>query len=70
MNLTHEKFLCILAGVFLQFIAFKYPDVLGEANVEAANALHATDIGSEIPDVLVSLMASDELLCTGVFLYE
>ena len=49
MNLTHEKLLCILTGVFLKLIAFKNPDVLGEANVEAANALHATHIGGEIP---------------------
>lgn len=44
MNLTHEKLLCILAGVFLKIIVFENPDVLGEANVEAANALHATDV--------------------------
>jgi len=44
--------------------------VLGEANVEATYALHATDIGSEVPDVLVTLMTSDEFLSTGIFLYE
>ena len=69
-NLTHEKFICILAGVFLQLIAFENPDVFGKTDIEATNAFHAADVGGEIPDVLVSLMASDELLRTGIFLYE
>ena len=70
MNLTHEKFLRIFIGVFFKLIAFENPDVFGKADIEAANAFHAADIGSEIPDVLVSLMASNELLRTGIFLYE
>ena len=70
MNLTHEKFICILAGVFLKLIAFENPDVFSKAYVEATNAFHTADVGSEIPDILVSLMASDEFLRTGIFLYE
>ena len=63
-------FLGILLGILLELIAFEYLDVVGKTDIEAADALHAADVGGEIPDVLVTLMTSNEFFCTGVFLYE
>ena len=69
-NLIHEKFLCILAGVFLQFIAFENSDVVGQADVEPTYAFHAAYISGEIPDVVVALMRRNKLLGPRIFLDE
>ena len=56
--------------ILLQFRRVQYPDVIGQADVEAADALHFVDIGVEIPDVHVALVGLDVRLGRGVFFHE
>ena len=48
--------------VFLQVGGLEDFDVVGEAQVEPANALHLKDLGVEVPDVVVALVRLDVVL--------
>ena len=63
-------FLGILLGILLEGIAFEYLDVVGKTDIEAADALHAADVGGEVPDVGVALVGSDAVLGSRVLFYQ
>ena len=48
--------------ILLQFGAVQDLDVVAQAQVEAAEALHLIDISVEIPDVIVALVGLDAVL--------
>ena len=43
-------------------------DVVGKTDVEATNAFEAADVGIEVPDVLVALVAFEIVFGTGKLL--
>ena len=63
-------FFDVLGDVLLERFAFEDLDVTGKTDVEAADARHVADVGSEVPDVLVALLTIDEILGPGEFLNE
>ena len=53
-----------------QFGGLQDLDVVGEAQVEPADALHLIDLGVEVPDVVVALVGLDAVLGRGELLDE
>ena len=52
----------------LEGVAFKDRDVVGKADVETADAFETADVGIEVPDVLVALVAFEIVFGTGKLL--
>ena len=63
-DLILQIFLRILGSVLLKGFAFEDRDVVGKANVEAADARHVADVGGEVPGVLIALLTSNEIFGT------
>ena len=56
--------------VFLQVGGLEDLDVVGEAHVEPADALHLIDLGVKVPDVVVALVRLEIVLGRGELLDE
>lgn len=63
-------FIDVTSHILYEGFAIENLNVTSQTDVKTAYAFHATDIGGEVPDVLVVLVCCDEILGSGEFLYE
>ena len=63
-------FIDVTSHILYEGFAIENLNVTSQTDVKTAYAFHATDIGGEVPDVLVVLVCCNEILGSGEFLDE
>ena len=66
----HQVFLAEIIHILFQLRSIKDLDVVGESHIEPSDSFQLIDFGVEIPNVVISFMGLDAVLCPGELLNQ
>ena len=66
----HQVFLAKVFHILFQFGRIENLDVVGESHIEPSDSFQLIDFGVEIPNVVISFMGLDAVLCPGELLNQ